>query len=237
MLEPVAMTPALLLQAGMGVAPQSRSVSSAVLLDRPVPLRRQLSTRQKVILLTLVALLVLTGSGFLLFGKNGIVGGNSSGARHGNLATRGSDSGNSGVAQSGASGGNGNHSLPPSHSSPTSATSQGHSGSTPGVNLPPGVTPTPTPGQTSVPTPTPTPGVTPTPRPTPRPTPTPTPKPKPTPTPTPKPPSCTNYGTVLTLYDGHGAGGHKFTVSGNCHGDVYLYLTSSPGYTVKLQIC
>lgn len=187
------------------VAPASGFLPPISTIDRPVKTQR-LSTGKIALLVALIAVLILGGSaaGFLALHRAG-------------------DQGNAGITGMQSNGGQGNGSGTSGNNGSGSNGSQSN-GSNKNGSGGSGSTPQPT-GTTSSARPTATSGANPTATAAPKPTATSAPKPTATPTPTPKP-GCTIY-TGWTLHPNGGTtGGDVFTVSGNCHGVVAVYLTS-----------
>lgn len=184
--------------------------------------RWHFSPLQKGLVVVLLAMVVLLGSGALFF-------------RNISAADRSHTASGQQLSLAGGSNGGGIVIIV----SPTSPTQFPGVGSTATT----GATATPTAGATSPSGSKPTTGANPPSRPQPTPTPMPTPAPTPTrpaPTPTPTPHGCDIHYWVSTLSPTYAAGGHAFYVSPYCSGAVYLTLTSTPpsgGHEVDMQIC
>jgi serine/threonine protein kinase len=178
--------------------------------------RWHFSLFQKSLAVVLLAVIILFGSGLLLFRSL-------SAADH----SRAASDQQLGLA-SGSNGGGIIIIVSPTSpnqlpgTGPTATPTTG-SASTSGSQPPSGATPPsgsgPTPAPTAGPAPTPT---------------------RPAPTPTPTPHGCDIHYWVSTLSPTYAAGGHAFYVSPYCNGAVYLTLTSKPpsgGHEVDMQIC
>ncbi len=215
--------------------PISQSIlanNSRILAHPEVAPRRKLSTRQMVLLIGLIALIVLGGSGTLLF-RSITVPKNS---LHGSASDQGSLQASGNLSSGQTPAGSGGIVVTPT---PTT----GHHLSTPtsrAISIPvtastPGVTPT-----SQLLSATPTSQLATMPTATPLPTATPTSIPPPTATPQPAPPSCLTDTWTSHLRPTFSKGGYAHYVSSYCSGVVSLTLTQAPasgGNEVDFQIC